>query len=75
MFVKKLTYRRRICAPRVVETATDFELGLLVFHDANEGADESFETTLRGAGHCTIRISFASDTAPSSPAKRTLPGS
>ena len=44
---EKLTYRRRIRAPRVIETATDFELGLLVFHDADERADESFETTLR----------------------------
>lgn len=45
---EKLTYRRRIRAPRVVKPATDLELGLLVFHDADERADESFETTLLG---------------------------
>lgn len=47
---EKLTHRRRIRAPRVVKTATDFELGLLVFHDADERADQSFKTTLRWRG-------------------------
>lgn len=74
VFGEKLTYRRRIRAPRVVETATDFELGLLVFHDANERADESFETTLRGRD--SERFASASLlTIPSSPVQHTLPGS